>query len=706
MRAPVCLAALVGICSSHLAFAQDAGVTYSLNGAPGLLEMPTAQSADAGALAATFSYADGLARTTFTFQITDRLSGSLRYSIVDLYGDPTSTIVDGVFERGFDLRYRFNDETTYLPAIAIGLRDFLTPGRFGSEYLVASKTIGEALTVSAGLGWGAMGTRDGFDNPLGGLDAALDTRPIFDESTPEGQLASSQWFHGDAALFGGVEYQINESWGIKAEYASIAYPQQAFAPAVDVETPYNLGVTYRPRDGVQVGLAYLYGTEVALSGTFSLNANNRPGMSGRETAPVPVKVTATNSRAAATWDRAVLPEPVLQSALRTLLEAEGITLSGLNLTDTTARVRYVNGRYRSQAQAMGRVARLMTQVLPAPIQTFTLIPEDRGMPLSATTIMRRDLEQLENQPQASQTMFDRAVFADARDSAPPAIAPSNWTWGLGSYFAIIPFNEGGSVRVDAGLTLRGIYTIRPNLVIAGALGQSVINAAKDDPIADSTPDVQNVRTDGGYYGDDGVPVLQTLTVNHYARPARNLYSRVSLGYLERMFGGVSGELLWKPVDSHLGIGAELNYAAQRNTDMLFGFDEYDYDTVTGHISAYYDLGNGYHTQLDVGRYLAGDWGATLSVDREFANGFRVGAYVTQTDLSYDDFGDGSYSKGVRIVIPQDFFTGAATRASYSNTFQTQLGDGGARLELDGRLYDVVRDAHVADLSDTWGRFWR
>ena len=218
--------------------------------------------------------------------------------------------------------------------------------------------------------------------------------------------------------------------------------------------------------------------------------------------------------------------------------------------------------------------------------------------------------------------------------------------------------------------------------------------------------MQNVRTDATYYGDDGVPVLQNLTLSHYARPGRDLYSRVSVGYLERMFGGVSTELLWKPVTSNLGLGAEINYAAQRNTDMLFGFDEYDYDVVTGHLSAYYDLGNGYHTQLDVGRYLAGDWGATVSLDREFDNGVRIGAYVTQTDLSYDDFGDGSYSKGVRITIPQDFLTGQATQGSVGAVLQTQVGDGGARLGVNGRLYDVVRGAHTADLSDTWGRFWR
>lgn len=700
MRSALCPTAMMVMLTSGAAMAQDAGITYSLNGTPGLLDMPTAESAEQGAVALTLGYAEGLGRTTLTFQATDNLSLSLRYAFIDLYDDPTTAILDGKFERSFDLRYRFNDETTYLPSVAIGLQDILTPGRLGAEYIVASKSVGDNLTVTAGIGWGALGTRDGFTNPIG--NAA--TRPTFDEAAPEGQLASDQWFRGDAALFGGLEYQINDQWGIKAEYSSSTYPETPFKPVIDTDSPYNLGLTYQPMNGVQLGLGYLYGNQLALSGSLYLNANNRPGLSGREPAPPPVNARPVNDRS---WDQDSAPPAALRSALATLLETEGITLTDLEIAGDTARARYINTRYRSQAQAMGRTARMMTQVLPPAINVFTLEPESNGIPLSATTIRRSDLEQLENRPGAAAALYQRATFTDAASG--PSDLPESipaFEWGLGPYFAVIPAASGGSVTFDAGLSLGGIYRLQPNLVLTGAIGQSLVNADKQDPVPDSTPDIQNVRTDATYYGDDGVPVLQNLTLGYYGRPGRDLYGRITGGYLEQMFGGISAELLWKPVQSHLGLGAELNYAAQRDTDMLFGFDEYDYDVVTGHVSAYYDLGNGYHTQLDVGRYLAGDWGATLSLDREFDNGVRIGGYITQTDMSYVDFGDGSYSKGISVTIPQDFLTGAATRATLGTALRTQIGDGGARLGVNGRLYGLVREAHSADLSDTWGRFWR
>ena len=690
-------AAVLWVGLAGAAAAQEGAVSYGLNGSPGLLDMPNAQSDAEGSLAVTLGYSDGFGRLTLAFQPTDRLTTSMRFSVIDQF-DATATEVErDTFIRNFDLRYRLNDETALLPAIAIGLQDILSPGALGGEYVVATKTFGDNLAVTAGIGWGALGTRDGFDNPLGALDENLETRPTADDLP--GRLNADQWFHGDAAFFAGVDYRINDRWGIKAEYSGADYPETPYGPAIDVDSPVNIGVTYRPMARAELGLAYLYGNSLALTGSVSLNANDRPGKSGVEPAPPPINARAPGDRS---WDRQAAPPRALESALATLLKNEGITLTKLEITGTTARLRYINTRYRSQAQAMGRAARMMTVVLPPAIDRFVMEPEARGIPLSSTTLVRSDLEQLENRPGAAAGMWQRADFGDAAPQVTDRTDPA-FTWGLGPYFALVPGEE---TELDLGLSLRGIYTIRPNLVLSGSIGQSLTRGDGSDPEADATPDIQNVRTDATYYGDDGVPVLQTLTLTHYARPGRDLYSRVTAGYLERMFGGVSTELLWKPVSSNLGLGLEVNYAAQRNTDMMFGFDEYDYDVVTGHVSAYYDLGNGYHTQLDLGKYLAGDWGATLSLDREYDNGIRVGAYVTRTDMDMDDYGDGAYAKGVRVTIPQDFLTGTATQRSYGGTLRTEVGDGGARLAVDGRLYDLVREGHGADLADTWGRFWR
>ena len=192
----------------------------------------------------------------------------------------------------------------------------------------------------------------------------------------------------------------------------------------------------------------------------------------------------------------------------------------------------------------------------------------------------------------------------------------------------------------------------------------------------------------------GAAVLSTVTGG----------TTVLAGEINTKVGGLSTELLWKPVDSRLAAGVEVNYVRQRNFDQLLGFR--NYEIATGHASVYYDFGNGYHAQVDAGRYLAGDWGATLSLDRTFKNGWSVGAFATLTDVPFDTFGEGSFDKGIRITVPIGWVTGQARRDTYSTTIRPVTRDGGARVRVNDRLYETIRDTHQPALRDGWGRFWR
>ena len=163
-------------------------------------------------------------------------------------------------------------------------------------------------------------------------------------------------------------------------------------------------------------------------------------------------------------------------------------------------------------------------------------------------------------------------------------------------------------------------------------------------------------------------------------------------------------MLWKPVDSRLALGAELNFVKQRDFDQLFGFQ--DYQTTTGHLSAYYAFNNGFVGQIDAGRFLAGDWGASFALDRTFANGWKVGAYATFTNVSAADFGEGSFDKGLRFTVPLETVLGTPTAKKNTTTIRSLARDGGARLDVNGRLYDLVKDSHKPELRRDWGGFWR
>ena len=118
------------------------------------------------------------------------------------------------------------------------------------------------------------------------------------------------------------------------------------------------------------------------------------------------------------------------------------------------------------------------------------------------------------------------------------------------------------------------------------------------------------------------------------------------------------------------------------------------------------MGNGFIGQVDAGRYLAKDWGATFSLMREFNNGFQVGAYFTLTDVSADEFGEGAFDKGIWFRVPITWLSGTPSKSGFSQTLRPLTRDGGARLSVPGRLYPILRGSHVPELEEDWGRYWK
>ena len=114
------------IAASPVVAQDDWRANYSIYGTQGIIDMPSAVAPADGEMAATIAVFGDTQRATFTFQLLPRVTGSFRYSLIDTY------------DRSFDLQYQISDEGQYMPALAVGLRDFIGTGRYSSEYLVAS----------------------------------------------------------------------------------------------------------------------------------------------------------------------------------------------------------------------------------------------------------------------------------------------------------------------------------------------------------------------------------------------------------------------------------------------------------------------------------------------------------------------------------------------------------------------------------------
>ena len=682
-------------------------------GSPGVIDMPSAEMLPDGQFVTSLSYFGGQTRFNMTFQATPWLSTTFRYngiSNLNLYGFST------YYDRGFDVRLRLLKEGRYRPGVTVGLQDFAGTGIYAGEYFVATKNFevpgfGDGasrlpgrLKLSAGIGWGRFGS-------YGSL-GSTGIRPRFVGGSTGGQLAYDQWFRGPFAPFGGIEWQPNERLGIKVEYSSDNYDIETRTSSVfNRKSPFNFGVEYQVSPRTRLGAYYLYGSEFGLNVQIQLNPKYPPNPL-RVPAPQPVTVRPSRETNPEFWDeRWAASEESRRGAVQQLqgivaaaLKADGLELESLDISANAVELRFRNLRYGSYANAVGRAARVLAATMPASVETFRLVPVQLSMALSAVTLRRSDLEALENAPMNADALLAVAGISDAPSLANSAVlAPDTYpatSWSLAPYFSPGYFDPSKPIRLDVGMALRGTYKPAPGWIVSGTIRQRLAGNIKDGRVSNSK--LPHVRTDGTLYAQAST-TLNNLYVARQWRAGRDLYARVTVGYLEWMYGGISTELLWKPVTSRLGLGIEANYVRKRDYDQRLGFR--DYSVFTGMASAYYDFGGGYQGQLDVGRYLAGDVGATFSMDRVFDNGWEVGAFFTLTDVSAADFGEGSFDKGIRFSIPLSWFLGKPSRQKLGTTIRPIQRDGGQKLIVPGRLYGQVRAAHAQALKGQWSRVW-
>lgn len=681
--------------------------TPSLNfyGSPGLIDMPSADMMPDAQFAASVGHFAGQTRMNLQFQALPRMTVAFRYNaLVNKNPNQLFFGFETYYDRNFDVRFLFWGEGRYRPAVAIGLQDFAGTGLFGSEYVVATKTfVPEALPgrlkLTAGLGWGRFGSQ--------GSIATYGTRGQFQGGDTGGELSFDQWFRGDIAPFAGVEWTYGK-WGVKAEYSSDAYTTETGElKSFERRSSFNFGVEYQQTRQLRLGAYYLYGTTFGVSAQLQMSPLHPPTLT-QISAPnpiVPRRVWAPQDAAwSPDWADSSQRRLQVRDQLAEALRSEGLVLESVTLTGTVAEVRVRNRRFRADTLTVGRTARAMSRSLPPSVETFRIVPVFRSQGLSTVVLRRSDLEALEFSPTASDSLW---AVAGVEPAGPPAenallsegLYPDFGT-SISPYASPSYFDPTLPFRLDIGLSFGASYTPAPGWRLAGAIHQRIWgNVAKGRRYPSRLPPVRTGFHEYATYET----TLNTLYMERRWQPGQHLYARTTLGYLESMYGGVSGEILWKPVSSPLGLGLEVNYVRQRDYNQQLGFG--DYNVLTGHASAYLELDKNYLLQLDAGRYLAGDYGGTVTLVRQFNNGWRLGAFFSITNVSAEDFGEGSFDKGIILTVPLGWLLGKESRNGYGLIVRPVQRDGAQRVEVPGRLYPSIRNAHQRSLSQQRARFW-
>ena len=663
-------------------------VTVGNFGLPGIVDLPTARSFPDGELVITQQLHKSLARSGISFQALPRLGMSFRYTGHGINGGEAYGRVN--HDRSFDAHISVIDEGSFLPAISLGLRDFIGTGWYSSEYIVGTKSIGN-LEVTAGLGFGRLAGRNAFSHPLSAVTSRFDQRERNSFGTG-GTFGTINWFQGDAAAFYGIQYHINDKITLSSEYTPDLMSLES--PYLNVDSPWNFGVAYQFNDYFNLSAQYLHGSQVSVTAHVAVNPGRPPFLGGKELAPVPMRLRGGDALPINVNDEAVI---------RKVLAVDGFQIKNLEFSKKNVSIVVQNTKFRSIAQAVGRVASTLQRFTADDVRFANISFFSKNLVVATYHV---DFEKITlEQFHPSESPVNSPSITAIDFSAPKRTdSKQRFVWGVGPYVTHRLFNPDLPLSMETGVEVEAGYKIANGIKISGAIRKSILTNLTDNNRR-SNSILPRVHSDWPLYdfaGQSGH--IHELTLSYVKNLAPGLYGRAHAGLLEPFFAGLGGELLYKPAQWPVGIGLDIHSVRKRDYDMRF--DLRDYQTTVGHVSLYYDAGEMFDVEINAGRYLAGDWGATTTISRKFGSGWEVGGYATLTDVPFDTFGEGSFDKAIYVSIPIDWIISSPNRTKRRLTLRPITRDGGAQLSSARRLYREIENFQNASFKREFGRIWK
>ncbi|MFQ3622729.1 MAG: YjbH domain-containing protein, partial [Acetobacteraceae bacterium] len=382
-----------------------------------------------------------------------------------------------------------------------------------------------------------------------------------------------------------------------------------------------------------------------------------------------------------------------RSALSARLRADGMPPMRLAVAGRELRLVLAASRHRTLGATAGRAARIAAEHAPEDIAWIVVSLAPGGAEIARVALLRGDVARAAEGLGSAEEIAFGALLSPARPlppAAPDEALPvfPRFTWSIEPRLILALMDPDDPLQGELMAVGGARLALGAGFSLGGEVGVDLFGTLRGQPRPADTG-LSAVRTDLGAYLDATRTPLLSLTAERIWTLAPDVFARATAGYLEMMYGGVQGEVLWRPIDRSFAIGAELAWVKQRGYDQAFGFR--NYETWTGHASLYWDLPyRDLYATIRAGRYLARDWGATIELGRRFDSGIEVGAFATFTNAGFDSFGEGSFDKGIFVRFPFDL-AGTPSPSRGQLLIRPLIRDGGQRLAVDSPLYEVTRE---------------
>lgn len=369
--------------------------------------------------------------------------------------------------------------------------------------------------------------------------------------------------------------------------------------------------------------------------------------------------------------------------------------SGANLTS----VLHIND-YQPSTKQIGYAAREVLSKADNTTQSVTIVPLVKGVCGKAVTFGRRDLELLADGKASPEEVWQDISFTDSEAATGRKKFTDKLTFNPELSFSL--GEEETTHLYRTAITAERTKEWHHGFITGGGIRLNLVdNLHRLFKYKDVN--LKSVRGDADMFTWNRINVDRTyLGWMHTLTP--NFHLAATAGYLEEMYAGFGGEVLYRPYDSPFAIGLEGWGAMKRdlNTALALGLRG---DTKwTGHVNMFYDIPDtDITTYAKVGRFLGSDWGVSGGAETQFENGMKLKGYVTATHNDDKDvFGsDRNVIAGLQLAVPLGSLNfipeGSEARLNIANIGR----DDGQTLDKPLSLYDATEPTSYRHLGRNW-----
>ncbi len=635
----------------------------TLTGITGLNVIPNSRMDQMGTMRIGVSTSDPYVFTFLGFQVVEPLYVNIRQtSEVSSLNDSANRLYPGL-----DFKLRLIKEAAKRPELSIGANSAFGHQRTASEYLVLSKRKG-SFDFTGGMAWGRLAGKGHIKNPLRAVSSHFNQSRNYNA---EGAQNIDNWLTGkEIGFFGGIEYFTPlKGLSLKGEYGGYDYkPETTTNAGFNKPQPWSFGLNYKPWNYIDISIAAIGAEKIMAHLSIQDQIQKWPGRLSNNIDP-----------------------PTLIYPRQNHAGSHEVTLN-LNT-------------YQSTGQQIGHQARLTANQTNIDNESIEISLNHKGLKGPNIQLIRHDIEKavLYNQSSAEEIWHDINFLPNKTQTFHfKDVDLKNLTYRL------ILDNKVSLAEKDTGILYRSsaIIELEKTLPFGFRLGASPkVNIADNIGNIQSyrIPSSKPVRSNEDEFASNRFSIDQ-LYASWLHSLSQSTHINLSVGYLEEMFGGFGGEILYRPFGKTFAIGAEAWQVKKRDGNSSLAMQTTEQDRFTGYLNLFYELPNKSTTLFTkVGQYLAEDFGGTFGIKNNFQNGKTLEGFITATNQRDKDIfgGDNYLYGGVKFTLPFGNVPFVPKGSEARFTTAAFARDAGQTLNIPNKLYDVTEPISYRQLSRSW-----